>query len=148
MKLKLYLALVIIILGVAFSVVYFLPLSLSDTINKDSTMLFTKIDITVSDGQSFHEATIYNDVTEEQKDNVLHLLSEFSYSRNIKTLFSDGSMSDNTGDGYLYITIYNQTDYAGTIVVAHDDEISLNNKNYTMNNSSDFINSIIEIIVE
>ncbi len=138
-----------IILIIAICVgIYFKPMTMSDITNDNSTLLFTKVNLGVKDGEPYHESEDYNDITDEQKQEILQILNDYNYSRNIKTLFSDGSMSDNDGEGYFYITIYNETDYQGTVIVAYDDEISFNNTNYNMKNSSDFIEEILDIISE
>ncbi len=134
---------IIIIVGI---IIYVKPMTLSDITMDNSTLIFSKIDLGVKDGQPYHESVEYSDITDEQRDDILLLLNNYPYVRNIKTLFSDGSMSDNDGDGYFYIFIYDEMDYKGSIIVAYDDEISVNNKNYTMNNSSDFINQILDIL--
>ncbi len=136
------------IIIVLASILYLKPISLTDIINSNSTLLFTKIELGVKDGSPYHNSTNYNDITDEQTKEILQLLNNYSYARNIKTVFSDGSMTDNAGDGYFYITIYNETNYEGVVVIAYDNEISVNDKNYTMKNSEQFINEILAIISE
>ncbi len=136
----------LIIIAVLCALIYMRPMTLSDNIAHNSTLLFAKIDLGVEDGRPYNESTNYNDITEQQKQEILMLLGNFPYTRNVKTLFSDGSMANNDGDGYFYIYIYSETDYVGTVIMAYDDEISIGNKNYTMQNSSDLINQILDII--
>ncbi len=145
---KIILIAALILIAVFFAIIYLKPLTLSDIANENSTLLFTKVSMVIKDGEHYHESENYKNITDEQKQEILLLLNNYPYHRNFKTLFSDGSLADNSGDGYFYISIYYGANYQGTAIIAYDNEISYNNKNYTMNNSSDFISEILDIISE
>ncbi len=132
----------------AFGIVYFMPLSLSGFIGDDSTLVFSKLHIDIKDGAPYHESSDYNDITQEQKKLILDLLDDFTYRKNFSTLFSDGALSNNEGDGYFFMFVYEGEEPALTVTIAHDDEISVGDKNYTMNNSDVFIARMLEIIGE
>lgn len=145
-KIILTLGLIIAIL-ICFAI-YLKPIPLSNIAKDNNTLLFTKIEMGVVNGQAYSESTDYNDVTTTQTEEVFKLFDDFSCSRNLKTIFSNGSMSNNKGDGYLYISVFNDTDFYGTILVSYDNQIAVNDKNYTMNNSAEFIDAILEVINE
>ncbi len=143
---KLIFVVIVVLLLAVFSAIYFAPQSLANIANENSTLYITKVDMHVNNGQIDNENTNYNEVTEPQKAEILKLFDEYRYTRNFGTLFSNGSMSGNGGEGYCYITVYDKSDYIGTIVVAYDDEISVGNKNYTMQSSAQFIDNLFEIV--
>ncbi len=137
-----------IIISVFCIGMYLKPMSLSDIANDSSTLLFVKVNAGWKDGRPYTEGEDYNEITDEQKQKIIQLLNKYHYSRELKTLFSDGSMSNNSVEVYFYITIFNGLDYQDTIIVAYNDKISLNNKNYKMKNSDVFIEEILTIIDE
>ena len=137
-----------IIISVFCIGMYLKPMSLSDIANDSSTLLFSKVNAGWKDGRPYTESEVYNEITDEQKQKIIQLLNKYSYSRDLKTLFSDGSMLNNGGDGCFHIAIFNGLDYLEIVTVGYNDEISLNDKIYKMKNSDVFIEEILTIIDE
>ncbi len=135
-----------LVLIVAVLVIYFAPAQLSRELEKDSTVIFSHIKMTVQDAQPVMDSTDYNSVSAQQMEELFQLFDNYSYRRSFATLFSDGSMSGNEGDGYLYMFIYDGTNLKNTVTFAYDDEISSNGKNYTLTNSDELIEGVVEIL--
>ncbi len=137
---------VVILLLISLVILYFMPMNLSLILNDEQTLIFSKVAILVQDGVPTHDTTDYSNVSEEQKQQLFALFDSRSYRRNLTTMFSDGSMSGNGGEGYLYMFIYDGTEYIDAVVFAYDDEMSFGNKNYTINNSGELIDGVIKIL--
>lgn len=87
----------------------------------------------------------YKDITAEQKNALLPILEKYTYRRTLGTLFSNGSMF---GTGNKTLSIYVFDDNSDSIFVTALGKIAVNNKNYHMENSGQFIEQIIEIMAQ
>ncbi len=140
----------IIILPIIFItimvVLYFLPKSLTNLISDDASLAFsiTKLNIN-NDYEELFDNTDYNHVTDEQKKLINEVFQKYPYQRDLATLFSDGIINDFSGNGFVYMWI-SQDGEDNIITLSHDDEIVINNKNYTMKNSSELLNEIFFIL--
>ncbi len=126
-------------------IAYFKPLSFSDIVDNDNQIQMRLQDFTIKNGEANIESDEYQDITETQKADILNVLDQFSYRRNIKTLFSDGSMSD-LGDKMLSIYIYKNDLHSDSVMVSSSGKIAVNNKVYSMKNAENFIEQIIDIV--
>jgi len=136
-------------IGIAVLVVcviaYFKPQSFSDFADKDNQIKMILQDFTIKNGEPNIESSEYQDITEAQKDDILNVLQQFTYRRNIKTLFSDGSMSD-LGDKMLTIYVYENDSHVGSVMVSSAGKVAAKNKVYSMKNAEDFIEQIVGIV--
>ena len=137
------------LIGIAVLVVcviaYFKPQSFSDFADNDNQIKMILQDFTIKNGEPNIESSEYQDITETQKRDILNVLDQFAYRRNIKTLFSDGSMSD-LGDKMLTIYVYENNLHIGSVMVSSSGKIAIKNKVYSMKNAEDFIGQILDIV--
>lgn len=125
--------------------IYYKPLSFSKLLTEDCTFTLSLSEHTVSYGKSESNTVDYNDITAEQKGAILSLLEQYPYIRSPLTPFSDGNMSN---IGPKLLTIYAAVDDSSSvkIVVTVSGQISINDKEYIMNNAEQFIEQITEIM--
>lgn len=133
-----------VILTVA-AFVYFRPMPLSDLAEEDQTVLVTYTEFSVKDGVPLIDTENYNDITDEQKSDILRLMGEYSYTRTFGTAFSDGSL-DGLGTVMGCIYIYEGNDLEHSVVISDANNISVDNKTYKMKNSLEFLDRLSEIV--
>lgn len=126
-------------------IAYFKPLSFSDVADNNNQIKMIVQDFSLKNGEANIESDEYTNITAEQKDSIVNVLDQFRYRRNFKTLFSDGSMSD-LGDKMLSIYIYENDLMVNTVVASSSGKIAVNNKVYSMKDTENFIEQIIEIV--
>lgn len=126
-------------------IAYFKPLSFSDFADNDNQIKMLLQDFTIKNGEANIESDEYQDITETQKNDILNVLEQFTYRRNFKTLFSDGSMSG-LGDKMLTIHVYENDLYVDSVMVSSSGKILINDKTYSMKNAEEFIEQIISIV--
>jgi len=127
------------------AIAYFKPLSFSDFADNDNQIKMLLQDFTIKNGEANIESDEYHDITETQKNDILNVLEQFTYRRNFKTLFSDGSMSG-LGDKMLTIHVYENDLYVDSVMVSSSGKILVNDKTYSMKNAEEFIEQIIGIV--
>lgn len=137
--------LILMLIAAALSI-YFRPLPLSNLLFTDNTIIVSKTVIETKEGIPNIDSQVDEDITEQQKKEILELFNQYSYMRKINTLFSDGSFSGNGDATYLYMYIYDGTMLKNTVSFTDGGEISVNNKNYKLKNSNDIINEIQVIL--
>ena len=125
------------------TIIYFRPLSLSNLVAEDSLINIIFNEYVVKNGTPDINTVEYKDITAEQKNALLPILEKYTYRRTLGTLFSNGSMS---GTGNKTLSIYVFDDNSDNIFVTALGKIAVNNKNYRMENSGQFIEQIIEIM--
>ena len=126
-------------------VLYFRPIHLKDLGSADAEIRITKQHIYVENGEPFIDSENYDDLSEEQTKSVRDCLRQFTYRRRPGTVFSDGSLTD-IGEWLLEIHIYEDKERVRTVLISDAGEISVNNKSYVMQNSSELIREISKII--
>ena len=127
------------------TIIYFRPLSLSDLATEDSLINIIFNEYVVKNGTPDINTVEYTDITTEQKNTLLPVLEKYTYRRTFGTLFSNGSIS---GTGNKMLSIYVFDDNSDNIFVTALGKIAVNNKNYHMENSGQFIEQIIEIMAQ
>lgn len=135
----------IVIVFLIGCVLYFKPLRLSDLINENQEICITAMEFAITNGKSDIDSKNYNEITVEQKNDIISLFQNYSYRRTIFTAFSDGSMSD-LGNIMVLIYTYEDGKVDNTIYVSAAGDISVNNKNYVLANAPEFIQELLEII--
>lgn len=139
-------AIIIAIFAVGL-LLYFKPLALSDLINENQEILVTRIEIGSKDGTAYNDSESYNNLTDDQKNNIINLFQQYSYKRTFATAFSDGSLSG-LGDELIHIFVYEDNVLVNTISISSTGSISVNDKSYILKNSSELINELLEILAE
>lgn len=125
------------------TIIYFIPVKLSACLGDGSKIIITVSEMGVSNGTPFINPVSYADITEEQKESILALCSQYSYRRTIHTLFSDGSMSE-IGDKLVYIYVNDENDTV--ITVSSTGKIAVKNRTFKMKHADLFINRMTEIL--
>ena len=144
MKKKIIYCIVITVLIICV-IAYFKPLSFSDVADNDDQIRMLLQDFTIKNGEANIESDEYQDITETQKKDILNVLEQFTYRRDFKTFFSDGSMSD-LGDKMLSMYIYENDITVNNVAVSSSGKIAVNNKVYSMKDAENFIEQIIDIV--
>ena len=126
-------------------IVYFTPMSLSDTIRENNRIDMVLNEFEIEDGEPNIESVAYNDITTEQKDAILTLLEKCDYRRTLGTLFSNGSITD-LDDKTLTIFVYDDNSSVTAVVVASSGKMAVNDKSYSCKNEGQLIERIIEIM--
>ena len=145
MKIKNLYLVAIIILLLILNIIYFKPLLLSDTVDVSNQIIMVLNESGVRNGEPYINSVEYQTITSEQKNVILDLFEKYPYKRTFATLFSDGSMSG-LGNKTLYIYMYDDISLACNIFITSTEKIVINEKNYSMENSEQLIEQIINIM--
>ena len=124
---------------------YFRPLSLSDNIRESNSFIVQINDFGVRNGEPYIDSSSYDTLTDEQKGEIIELLSAFSYQRTLKTYLSDGSM-EQVGDRVVYLYIYDGATLSESIYVSDSGQLSVNDLLYQMKDAKQF-NEQLEAIL-
>lgn len=126
-------------------VIYFQPMHLADLADPTSELSITRQHIYVENGEPEIDTESYNDLSEDQIRRIIDSLQQYTYRRTPGTLFSDGSLSD-LGEWLICIYIYRDNELVDTVIVSDTGDISVNDRSYSMQDSSEFIQQITEIL--
>lgn len=132
----------VIIAGV---LLYLRPIELSDLVNEDQQISITWNEIGIRNGEPYIDSESYNDVTEEQKLNMIELFQEYTYKRSLATPFSDGSLSE-LGEELIYVFVYEDSELVSSVCISDVDAMSVNDRTYVVRNASGLIQDILNII--
>ncbi len=127
MKNKSTITLIVIMILLAGTFIYFRPLSLNNLLDEKNKILVTLTEMDVKDGAAINNSKDYSDITAESKMALLERLNQYSYRRTFTTLFSDGSIQDG-GDRVLYIFVYDGNLLTYSILVTPSGQISVNHQ--------------------
>ena len=81
----------------------------------------------------------------EENSKLRAIFDNFTYRRNLGTLFSDGSMSG-LGNETLHLYVYDGDILEATFFVASTGKVLVNDKIYSMENTGEFIEQIVEVV--
>ena len=135
----------IIIAVLAALLLYFWPMDMSDLINENQDVLITRNEFRVQNGEPYIDYENFNDLTDDQRQDIEDLFQQYTYRRAPGTLFSDGSLSG-IGDELINIYVYEGSDLVRTITISDTGDMSVNNRNYTVKESSELIQDISGVI--
>lgn len=136
---------IVIVVVLAALLLYFRQMDMSDLINGDQNILITRNEFGVQNGEPYINYENYNDLTDDQKQDIVDLFQRYTYRRTPGTLFSDGSLSG-MGDELINIYIYEGTELVRTVTISDTGDMSVNNRNYVMQESLELIHNISGII--
>ena len=142
---KIIVTLIIVIALLCSIVAYFAPLSLSNAIKKDCNITMILQEFLIEDGMPDIRTVNYQNVTDEQKSNILEILEQHPYKRTLRTPFSTGAMTE-FGEYRLSVYVYSGDEFSGSIVITSSGQIAVNGKNYHIKNAETLIAQIIDII--
>lgn len=145
MKKKIVYGAGIVIVLLISIILFFNPLSLSDTVDESNQIIMIWNELGIRNGEPYIDSVDYQTVTEEQKCAILDLLEEYPYKRTVGTLFSDGSLSE-LGSETLSVYVYDDTSLICSIFITSAEKIVVNEKSYSMENAEQLIEQVIEIM--
>ena len=136
---------IIIIIVFAALLLYFWPMEMSDLINEDYEIRITRTEVGVRDGEPYIDTKNYDDLTEEQRQDIMSLFQQYTYRRTPGTLFSDGSISGAVNN-YINIFVYEDSELVRTIIISDTGGMSLDSRVYAAQEPSALIQDIISVI--
>ena len=137
---------IIIIIVFAALLLYFWPMEMSDLINEDYEIRITRTEVGVRDGEPYIDTKNYDDLTEEQRQDIMSLFQQYTYRRTLSTfLISDGALSE-TGDQLIDIFMYEGSELVCSVIVSNTGSISVNDRLYVLENPSRFIEELLQIV--
>ena len=134
--------LIVITLGMLF---YVRPLPLSAVINEQQYIDVCYIESGFKNGTPHIDATNPMELSDEQKKRIIHIIYQYFYRRNLKTLFSDGSTSTMNEEA-INIYVSDDEQVSDTIFIGSSEYISLNGKTYYIPNASTLIDELLVVI--
>lgn len=136
---------IIIAAVLATLLLYFRPMKMSGLINENQEILITRTEFRIQSGEAYTDYENYNDLTEEQRQDIIDLFQQYTYRRTPGTLFSDGSLSG-LGDEIINIFVYKDSELLRTICISDTGSISVNNRSYVMRDAPGLIRDLSGII--
>lgn len=91
------------LVALAAVVLAFRPLSLSSQMKGTTQVFVSLLQFRIEEGEPFIDTTNYNELTPQQTQAMVELLSQCRYQRTGGTLFSDGSIQGLGGE-LVYVT--------------------------------------------
>lgn len=135
----------IIAVVLAALLLYFRPMKMSGLINEDQELLITRTEFVVQDGEPYNDYKNYNDLTEEQRRNIIDLFQHYTYRRTPGTLFSDGAISGPINN-IINIYVYKDSELVRTITISDVGGMSVNSKVYVVQEPMVLIQNILDVI--
>ena len=145
MKKKIVYATAFFVMMLVCLMVYFIPIPLLDCFDEEGQINIQVSEFGVDYGKPFIAPIAYSEITEEQKERIFALCSQYSYRRTISTLFSDGSISG-LGDKVAYIFINGNDKNNNYITISSSGKIAIENKTFQMKRAEQFIDQMTEIL--
>lgn len=136
---------IIIIIVLAALLLYFRPMEMSDLINENYEIRITRTEVGVRDGEPYIDTKNYNDLTEEQRQDIMSLFQQYTYRRTPGTLFSDGSISGAINN-YINIFVYEDSELVRTIIISDTGGMSVDSRVYVMQEPSALIQDILGVV--
>lgn len=143
-KKKIYLIGIAVVLLICL-IIYFRPLSLSNTMHDFTQVNMILNEYDIRDGEPNIDSVNYKTTTEEENGQLRTIFDNVTYRRNVGTLFSDGSMSG-LGNVTLYLYAYDGDTLEATIFLASTGKVLVNEKIYSMENTTELIEQILKVV--
>ncbi len=132
----------ILLFTVACILIYFRPYQLSEHIGDSAAILISYSEMGVENGEPYIDMEKFNDISPNQREEIVDLLGNYSYRRMLHTFFTDGSLSGCSE--LLHIYIYENDELLHTITISDTDNCVLNEKTYHMKDSKQLIQEILQ----
>lgn len=136
---------IIIIIVLAALLLYFRPMEMSDLINENYEIRITRTEVGVRDGEPYIDTKNYNDLTEEQRQDIMSLFQQYTYRRTPGTLFSDGSISGAINN-YINFFVYEDSELVRMIIISDTGGMSVDSRVYVMQEPSALIQDILGVV--
>lgn len=122
------------------TVLYFRYLSLLDIADEGMQMQIILNEYSIENGEPNIDTVEYQNITEEQHQEIISLFDKYPYQRTLGTLFSDDTLYG-LGNKILYIHMN-----GAIVTVTSTGKLAINDKTYRMDNAEQFIHQIIDIV--
>ena len=129
---------------VAGVLVYFAPMKLTKVVTEEKDMRMILNVFRIENGEPEIEVVEYQEITVEQKREVLAVLEEYSYRRTLETVVSDGTMED-MGEKMLTVHVMGENT-AESVVLTSSGKISVNGRVYWMKGAGEMMEEILGIV--
>ncbi len=136
------LTLIIALIGI---ICYFKPIATSGLLNENQTIQIAYSNIGVKEGEPYINSETFNEITDEQKSSIIEQLENYTYRRKWNTLFTSGAFSD-LGEHLMHIYIYEGDKHIDSYAFNASNECVIDGKNYVMEKSKDFVESVLDIV--
>lgn len=126
-------------------VVYFHPMSLSDCIGADDRIALSISMLNTSNGEANIDTTDYNDITLEQQKTITDLLENRTYTRSLRTILSNSSLSD-IGGKTVTLCVYLGDSLRHSIQITENGQFLLDNRIYKIKNAEQLLDQLTGIL--
>lgn len=128
-----------------FCAVYFHPLSLSDCIGTDDRITLSISTLSVPNGEANIDTADYNNITSEQQKNIKSLLKNCTYTRSLRTMLPQTSLSD-IGGKTAVLYIYRDDSLLHSIQITENGQLQLDNRIYKIKNAEQLLEQLTGIL--
>lgn len=125
-------------------IVYFYPMTLTFKAEQIQDIQAILTEHGVKEGQPYSNSTVYDDISDETKDQILDLLRQYPYSRTFSTLFSNGTIHG--GEKLLHLILYDRPHHWDSFIIASNDHIIIGGNTCRMKNSEELIQKILVLL--
>lgn len=147
LKYKYILLLLVSLVAVLSLAIYYKPMRLSDTLDAYTDIKFIYMELGTRDGNANIDDSGFITLSVEECEQLYGIFNQYTYTKNIEAVFSDGSMGG-LGSKVVYIYTYQNDVLINTILLSSSDKVSYNNKIYSLSNSDELVNEITEMMNE
>lgn len=126
-------------------VVYFRPMSLSDCIGADDRIVLSISTLSVPNGEAGIDTTDYSDITTEQQKSITSLLENCTYTRSLRTLLPQTSLSD-IGGKTAALYVYHDDSLLHSIQITENGQFLLDNRIYKIKNAEQLLDQLTGIL--
>ncbi len=124
---------------------YFKPLRLSDLINTSNTDNLDILASSLNINNSYTNEYSDQDISQDDLLSIIAIINNYTYTRKFNTMFSDGSLHE-LGDYLIHIYTYKNNNQINNLSISDNNKISINNKSYSIKNSDNLIQEILEVL--
>lgn len=126
-------------------VVYFHPMSLSDCIGADDRIALSISTLSTSNGKANIDTTDYNDITTEQQKTITDLLGNCTYTRSLRTILSNSSLSD-IGGKTVTLYVYRDDSLLHSIQITENGQLLLDNRIYKIKHAEQLLEQLFGML--
>lgn len=125
--------------------IYFRPMTISSLFDDTTDIKISYSILGVSDGETYIDSTDYYPLTEEEKVNMLSVLSKYTYERKLSTFFQRASQT-RIGNEMVMLYTEKMEKESQIICISSLGEIIVNNHVYTAKDSWKMIEEMKDVI--
>ena len=101
--------------------------------------------LNTSNGEANIETTDYNDITLEQQKTITDLLENRTYTRSLRTILSNSSLSD-IGGKTVTLCVYRGDSLRHSIQITENGQFLLDNRIYKIKNAEQLLDQLTGIL--